>query len=121
VQPSCAQPTGTITVTDPLGSGLTYSINGSTYQANPVFSGLTGGTYNVTVRNSSLCTSSPVPAVINTSPAVAAPAVTVTQPTCTSPSGTITVTSPIGTGITYSINGGTTFQDSTTCLRATIQ
>jgi hypothetical protein len=113
VQPSCAQPTGTITVTDPLGSGLTYSINGSTYQANPVFSGLTGGTYNVTVRNSSLCTSSPVPAVINTSPAVAAPAVTVTQPTCTSPSGTITVTSPIGTGITYSINGGTTFQAST--------
>ena len=33
VQPTCAIPTGTIVVTAPTGAGLTYSIDGITYQA----------------------------------------------------------------------------------------
>jgi gliding motility-associated-like protein len=37
----------------------------------------------------------------------AAALVTVTQPTCIVSTGTITITSPTGTGYTYSINGGT--------------
>ena len=32
LQPTCAVPTGTITVTAPTGAGLTYSIDGTTYQ-----------------------------------------------------------------------------------------
>ena len=31
LQPTCAVPTGTITVTAPTGAGLTYSIDGTTY------------------------------------------------------------------------------------------
>src|SRR5690606_40271529 len=53
VQPTCAVPSGTITVTAPIGAGLEYSINGVDYQASTIFSALAANTYNVTVRNSS--------------------------------------------------------------------
>ncbi|MFY7885622.1 MAG: PKD domain-containing protein, partial [Dolichospermum sp.] len=43
-----------------------------------------------------------------------APTVTVTQPTCSVSTGTITVTSPTGSGITYSRDGGATYQSSAT-------
>ena len=36
-QPTCAVPTGTIVVTAPLGATLTYSIDGTNYQASPTF------------------------------------------------------------------------------------
>lgn len=50
IQPSCTTPTGTIEVTSPTGPGFTYSIGGA-YQSNPVFSGLTPGSYSVTVQD----------------------------------------------------------------------
>ena len=50
-QPTCAVSTGTITVSAPLGVNFEYSTNGTTYQSNPVFSGLVAASYNVTVRN----------------------------------------------------------------------
>ena len=40
-QPTCILATGTITVTAPTGAGMTYSIDGLTYQASATFSGLT--------------------------------------------------------------------------------
>ncbi|MCE2712964.1 MAG: hypothetical protein LW688_10555 [Cryomorphaceae bacterium] len=46
-QPSCAVPTGTITVTAPTGSNYEYSIDGVTYQAGTAFSSLAPGSYNV--------------------------------------------------------------------------
>ena len=112
-QPTCATPTGTITVTGPTGTGYTYSINGTTFQASPVFAGLAPGSYTITVKNADGCS---VTATITINPvpgAPAAPAFTLTQPTCTTPTGTITITAPTGTGLTYSING-TTFQAGTT-------
>ncbi len=113
IQPTCTVATGTITVTSPTGAGLTYSINGTTYQSSTIFSGLAPGSYNVTVKNSSGCISSPTVAVINAQPSTpAAPVVSITQPTCTVATGIITVTSPTGAGLTYSING-TTYQSST--------
>ena len=101
-------------VTAPTGTGLTYSINGTTYQSSTVFSGVAANaTYNVTVRNSAGCTSPATPAVVNAQPATpSAPTVSVTQPTCTTSTATITVTAPTGTGLTYSINS-TTYQSST--------
>jgi len=62
-QPACGETTGTITVTSPLGD-LMYSINGTDYQASPVFTGLLPGTYTVTVKNTQ-CVSAATPAVIN--------------------------------------------------------
>jgi hypothetical protein len=47
---------------------LTYSINGTTYQAGTVFSNVVPGTYNVTARNSAGCTSPARLVVVNPQP-----------------------------------------------------
>ncbi|NID11432.1 hypothetical protein F7231_14755 [Fibrella aestuarina] len=115
-QPVCTLPTGTITITAPLGTGLTYSIDGTNYSSSTVFAGVASGTYAVRARNGtgSLCTSVATSVTINAallSPS--APAATVTvQPNCTLATGTISVTAPTGTGLTYSING-TTYTNTT--------
>lgn len=69
IQPTCPIPTGTINITAPLGA-FTYALNGGNAQASPVFSGLVGGNYSITVTdNTSLCTSvSSAPITINPSP-----------------------------------------------------
>lgn len=66
-EPTCSIPTGTITVTAPLGGAYSYSIGGA-YQSSPVFSGLSSGTYNVTVKNSVGCISTAAAAVVNGRP-----------------------------------------------------
>src|SRR5678810_602407 len=111
-QPSCATPTGTITITSPApAGGLTYSIDGVTYtNTTGVFSSVSPGTYSVTARNS--CgTSTPLSGVVvNAAPsAPSQPVASVTsQPSCATPTGTITITSPAPAGgLTYSIEGVT--------------
>lgn len=108
--PDCTTGTGTLTVLAPLGSQYTYSVDGVNFQQGTVFSGLNGGfAYSVTVKNALGCTSITVPVAIHTAPVIpTAPTATVVQPSCGDP-GTITVTSPLGTGFTYSLNG-TNFQ-----------
>jgi uncharacterized protein (DUF2141 family) len=93
--------------------GLTYSINGGTYQTSTTFGGLAAGSYAVTVKNSSGCTSQSQSAVITAVQVPNPPVVSTTQPTCSIQTGSITITSPIGTGFTYSVNGGT-YQSGTT-------
>jgi uncharacterized membrane protein len=52
----CQSPAnGTITVTASGGSGLTYSIDGTNFQAGSVFSNVPAGNHIVTVRNASNC------------------------------------------------------------------
>lgn len=52
---------GTITLTGAGGtSPYTYSINGSTYQAGSLFTGLSGGTYNLYIKDSKGCISTVV-------------------------------------------------------------
>ncbi|WP_116788745.1 fibronectin type III domain-containing protein [Flavobacterium psychrotrophum] len=113
-QPSCAVATGTIVVTSPTGTGLTYSVNGTAYQASATFTALAAGTYNVTAKNAAGCISAVTSVTINAAPATpSTPVVTTTQPTCAVATGTIAVTAPTGTGLTYSVNG-TTYQASAT-------
>lgn len=108
-QPTCTQPTGTITVNSP--TGMSYSLDGTNFQNDPVFAGLVPGTYTVTVKNAAGCTSVTGNIIINTVPNAPAPAtVIITQPTCDVPSGTITITDPLA-GVTYSLDG-TNFQGS---------
>jgi len=110
LQPTCTVATGTITVSAPTGTGMTYSINGTTYtNTNGIFTIVPAGTYSVTARNAAGYTSSGTSVTINTQPAtpVAPTASATLQPTCTVATGTITVTAPTGTGMTYSINGTT--------------
>ncbi|MBP5982631.1 MAG: hypothetical protein KA734_02835, partial [Fluviicola sp.] len=60
-QPTSSISTGTITVAAPTGANLLYSVNGSTYQSSTIFSGLTAGTYPLTVKNNtSSCVSTSV-------------------------------------------------------------
>ena len=111
-QPTCGVTTGTITVTVP-SSGVSYSFdNGTTFQATASKSGLAAATtYQVIVKdNTSLCTSTATPSVVNAILTVpTAPTTTVTQPTCGVTTGTITVTVP-SSGVSYSFDNGTTFQ-----------
>jgi hypothetical protein len=44
-----------ITVTSPIGSGFTYSINGTTFQGSTNFFNLAAGNYTVTVKNANNC------------------------------------------------------------------
>ncbi|MBE8727440.1 T9SS sorting signal type C domain-containing protein [Flavobacterium hungaricum] len=57
--PNCSDSTGTITVTSPAsGTGYTYSIDGVNYSnTSGIFTGLSAGTYSITVRSSASCTS----------------------------------------------------------------
>ncbi|MFP9098943.1 T9SS type B sorting domain-containing protein [Flavobacterium sp. RHBU_24] len=113
-QPTCATPTGSITITSPTGTGITYSTDGTNYQAGTTFT-LTPGTYSVTAKNAAGCVSPATSVTINPAPsAPTAPLIgTTTQPTCATPTGSITITAPTGTGITYSTNG-TNYQAGTT-------
>ncbi|AXG72783.1 hypothetical protein DVK85_00460 [Flavobacterium arcticum] len=105
-QPDCGSATGTITVNSPTGVGLTYSIDGINFQPNPVISGLAQGSYTLTVKNNVGCISVTNPIIISSSLTIPQqPVITAIQPTCDTPTGTITVTSPIGAGLTYSIDG----------------
>jgi hypothetical protein len=106
-QPTCTLATGTISVTAPTGTGLTYSIDGTTYTSVSTFSGLGAGIYSVTVRNAAGCTSASTSVTINAQPSTpVTPTATVTQqPNCTLATGTITVSAPTGAGLTYSIDG----------------
>ena len=114
LQPTCPVPTGTITVTAPLGATLTYSIDGTIYQASPTFNLVAPGTYNVTVQDGGACTSGATQVILNTPAAPAAPtASATTQPTCAVPTGTIVVTAPLGATLTYTIDG-TIYQASPT-------
>jgi len=75
VQTTCVTTTGTITVISPVGPGITYSIDGTTFQSSPIFNNVSPNNYTVTVKNSNNCTST-TSVTINPSAPPAAPVVT---------------------------------------------
>jgi hypothetical protein len=107
VQPSCSTNTGTITITSPLGTGLTYSIDNATYtNTTGIFTNVAPGTYSITAKNATGGISTPSIVTINPAPVVpTTPITTLIQPTCTTTTGVATITSPIGAGFTYSKDG----------------
>ncbi|TNF48816.1 MAG: hypothetical protein EP305_04395, partial [Bacteroidetes bacterium] len=100
-QPTCAAPTGTITVTSPTGANYQYSIGGA-YQVNNVFNGLVAGTtYQVTVQDATNgCISTAVPATLNTVPD--SPVISVVS------SSNISCAGQIDGAIEISVTGGQT-------------
>jgi len=61
VQPDCINPTGTITIQSPIGSGYSFSVDGQTFQTSPVFNSLAPGIYQINVQNSNGCISQSQP------------------------------------------------------------
>jgi trimeric autotransporter adhesin len=112
-QPTCSVATGTIAITNPSGSGYTYSINGSTYtNTTGVFSSVTVGTYSVTAKSLG-CISSAASITVNPQPTTPAQPTlgSLLHPTCSTVNGSFTITnynaaynyaaSP-STGVTFS-------------------
>ncbi|MFN8250182.1 MAG: SprB repeat-containing protein, partial [Ferruginibacter sp.] len=108
---NCGSSTGSITITASggSGSGYTYSINGVTFQAGNVFSGLPAGVYTVTVKDGNGCTNTKQVILANINgPTVA---FTQTNADCGNNAGTVTVNASGGTApYQYSINNGVSFQ-----------
>ena len=104
-QPTCAVPTGTITVSSPT-AGLTFSIDGVTYNnSSGILTAITPGNYTLTAKNTSGCVSAVADITVNAAPTIpATPSFAITQPTCTIASGTISVSSSTA-GFTFSIDG----------------
>ena len=99
---SCLEPNGTITVTAPVGSGYSYSINGGTYQSSPTFGGLGTGTYTITVKNSNDCTNENSASITTIGSTVSVEAAAVSP--CKG--GTIELTAtPNTTGVTFAWTG----------------
>jgi predicted esterase len=114
IQPTCTVAVGSITITSPIDSGYTYRIQDSaSFQPVPLFPGVQPGTYYVTVKGGADgCLSTPATAIVQPSPALPVPTVAVTQATCVISTGSITVTSPVDTGLLYSIDGSTYQSDT---------
>ncbi len=113
---------GTLTATGAggtVGTGYTYTISGPTVNATGattgVFTGLTAGTYTITVKDANNCTATSNPVTITAPPALALTSAAVTssyngsQVSCTTATdGEISVVVTGGTGaLEYSLSGGT--------------
>ncbi len=90
-----------VRVTSPVGTGLTYSLDGLTFQSGTSFSNVTNGTHSIVVKNSSGCTTTgssfqvsctcsnpPSPPVVGL----------ITQPTCVVSTGSVTLNGLPATG-----------------------
>jgi len=100
---------GKITATATGGTGLTYSLNGGTFQSTGAFTGLAAGNYTITAKNTDGCsgTTQVVLNAINPCTGVTvAVTTTIVNPTLTQSNGSITASATGGTGFTYSLNGG---------------
>jgi len=122
IQPTCTLSSGTIIVSAPLGVGYEYNIDGGTYQASTIFSGVTSGSHNILVRRTpdNTCISSVTTVIVDAQPVTPiAPTVgVVTQTNCALAAGsvilnglpaigtwTINPGAIIGTGVTTTITG----------------
>jgi gliding motility-associated-like protein len=112
-RPTCAVATGSVVLSGLPSSGtwtLTRSPGGITTTGSGTsitISGLVAGTYTYTVTSSAGCTSSASSNVVIPVQPVS-PAIPVQTFDCSQGSGqaVVTVTSPTGTGLTYSLDGG---------------
>ena len=104
-QPDCNSVTGAIFITDPIGTGILYSIDGSNYHSNASFIPIAEGDYALTAKNNEGCISADTNITINKQPTIPdSPLAEITQPNCVSSTGEIMITSP-ETGLFFSING----------------
>jgi uncharacterized protein (DUF2141 family) len=104
--PSCSTGTGSITVTASGGTGaLSYSKDGTNFQASNVFSGLAGGSYTITVKDANGCTTTTGATVMIPTPVTTSS--NKTDALCNSDPGSMTATFSGGTpGYECSLDNG---------------
>src|SRR5436305_430024 len=104
--PACSTGTGSITVTASGGTGaLSYSIDGTNFQASNVFSGLASGSYTITVKDANGCTTTTGATV--TIPTAVTASSSNADPLCNGQLGSMTVTFSGGTpGYECSLDNG---------------
>ncbi len=109
---TCGTNNGTITAYGSAGTApLLYSINGNTFQVSNVFSSLTPGAYTVYVKDALGCIASVNVTVANNPPPTIT--ATTTPAACGNSNGSISATAINGVApLTFSINGGISFQSS---------
>ncbi len=107
---TCNNKDGSIIATGSAGTApYNFSINGTVFQSNNIFSGLAAGFYTVTIKDDRGCTNTTGITVGD----IGAPTFTtaIIAAKCGNANGSITVTANGGTApYQYSSNGGTTFQ-----------
>jgi gliding motility-associated-like protein len=104
---SCISTTATITVNSPIGTNYEYSLNGGAFQASNIFNGVGVGTYQVTVKNTTLsCASFPATVLVSTLTTPTTPVIAnLIQPSCTVASGSFSISAPLGNDLEYSLDG----------------
>ncbi|MBL4703468.1 MAG: PKD domain-containing protein, partial [Flavobacteriales bacterium] len=109
---TCGGTNGSIIITAAGGTGsYTYYVNGSPV-AGATVTGLTAGSYSITVQDGNGCASAATNETISGTTAVSASS-TAADETCNSSNGSISITATGGDGsFTFSIDGGVTFQSS---------
>lgn len=78
-QPTCVVPFGAVTVTSPLGGNYSYSIDGTNFQTSPTFTGITPGTYTVSVLDNSTVCSTAASGTISFSTPANAPTISLNE------------------------------------------
>jgi hypothetical protein len=104
--PACSTGTGSITVTASGGTGaLSYSIDGTNFQASNVFNSLASGSYTITVKDANGCTTTTGATV--TIPTAVTVSSSKADPSCNGQLGSMTATFSGGTpGYECSLDNG---------------
>lgn len=96
-QPTCQQPTGAISISAPVGSGIQYSVGGA-YQTSTQFIGLPPGSYSVTAQDASNgCISQATTIVLDSLPEIVINPI-VSDVICGSSAGAIATNATGGSG-----------------------
>jgi choice-of-anchor A domain-containing protein len=92
IDPTCTSSTGSLTITQPTGAGITYSIDGSTtYTTATTYTGLAAGLHTVKAKNASGCETPIANVTLAAQPATPTAPIngTITQPTCALATGSV--------------------------------
>jgi hypothetical protein len=106
---NCGIPSGQVEITGLTGPSYTYLWSNG--QTTDIITGLTAGTYSVTVTDEFGCELTKTAEVLN-SPSLGVISITTTQPGCLTANGTVTINISGGTGPYY--YSGTTGESNTT-------
>lgn len=114
VNAGCAKNDGSIQVIASNATNWQYSVNAGIFQTSPLFANLAPGSYTIVAKDTDGCQAAHIGIVTATADtALTIKDVQTTPPGCASATGAVSVVAVSGNGpLTYSIDGGVTFQSS---------